>query len=175
MAHTRRVLDLSMRLAQKMGSGEREQVQIHRGVLLHDIGNLGIPEMLLLKPGPLTAEERTIIRDHPRLAVQMLQSMPFLTPALDIPYHHHERWDGSGYPDGLAGDRIPFPARLFAVVDVYDALTSSRPYRPAWSQAEALAYICEQSGVLFDPQVAGAFLEMMGGKRTQKDKKARKE
>jgi HD-GYP domain-containing protein (c-di-GMP phosphodiesterase class II) len=175
MEHTRRVLELTMRLAQMMEVSEEELVQMHRGVLLHDIGNLGIPELILLKPGALTEQERTIVRDHPRLAVQMLHSMPFLAPALDIPYHHHERWDGSGYPDGLQGERIPLPARIFAVVDVYDALLASRPYRPALTQAEALDHLRAQSGILFDPQVVKTFLSMIGEKTSHKKTEARKE
>jgi HD-GYP domain-containing protein (c-di-GMP phosphodiesterase class II) len=159
--HTRRVLDLTMRLAQDMGIKERDLAQIHRGVLLHDIGNLGIPELVLLKPAPLTEPEWAIVRDHPNLAIQMLQSIPFLSPALDIPYSHHERWDGSGYPDGLQGEKIPMAARVFAVVDVYDALISSRPYRSAWTAEEALNYIRDQSGKLFDPKIVSKFLDMM--------------
>lgn len=167
--HTRRVLELTMRLAQQMSVNERDLAQIHRGVLLHDIGNLGIPEMILLKAGPLTDEEWGIIHDHPKLAVQMLQSIPYLSPALDIPYCHHERWDGSGYPEGLRGEKIPIAARIFAVVDVYDALVSSRPYRSAWTIQEALDYIWEQSGKLFDPKVVNPFIDIIAHNDPQVD------
>ncbi len=174
MEHARRVLDLTLRLAQHMGINERDLAQMHRGVLLHDIGNLGIPEIILLKADPLTDAEWVIIRDHPRLAVQMLQSVPFLSPALDIPYCHHERWDGSGYPNGLQGEKIPLTARIFAVVDVYDALVSSRPYRPAWKHQEALDYIRDQSGKLFDPKVVSSFLELMAKNTAQREKQTKK-
>lgn len=173
--HTSRVLDLTMQLAQRLGVIERDLAQIHRGVLLHDIGNLGIPEMVLLKPGTLSDPEWAIVREHPRLAVQMLQSISYLTPALDIPYHHHERWNGSGYPDGLKGEKIPLAARIFAVVDVYDALTSSRPYRPAWTAQEAIDHIREQSSRLFDPVIASTFLDMITRIAPREERKDRQD
>ncbi len=159
--HTRRVLELTMRLAQQLGVNEQELPHIHRGVLLHDIGNLGIPEIILLKTEGLSETERAVVREHPRLAAQMLKSVPYLLPALDIPCSHHERWNGSGYPDGLLGEKIPLAARLFAVVDVYDSMTSSRPYRPALSEQQALEYLAVNSGVLFDPNIVSPFIEMV--------------
>jgi HD-GYP domain-containing protein (c-di-GMP phosphodiesterase class II) len=129
--------------------------------LLHDVGKLGIPENILNKPGPLDEAEWKIMQSHPQLAYDLLSSVNYLAPALDIPHYHHERWDGSGYPEGLREDQIPFPARLFAVVDVYDALTSTRPYRPAWSRQVVLNYIQQSSGKLFDPTVVKALMLVM--------------
>ncbi len=137
-----------------------EIVHLRRGALLHDIGKIGIPDNILLKPGDLTEEEWAVMRKHPVFASEMLRPISYLRRSLDIPYLHHERWDGSGYPFGLAGEQIPLAARIFAVVDVYDALTSDRPYRKAWTKAEAQNYIRENSGKLFDPEVAEVFLEM---------------
>lgn len=159
--HTRRVTDLTLRLARAMGVKEEDLVHIRRGALLHDIGKMAIPDAILLKPGPLTREEEAIMRQHPEMAYQALSHIEYLKPALDIPRYHHERWDGSGYPFGLKGKEIPLAARIFAVVDVYDALTSDRPYRPAWPKEKALAYLQEQAGRLFDPEVVEAFLRMM--------------
>jgi len=158
--HTQRVTTLTQELAQRMGLDESKQVHIERGALLHDIGKMGIRDGILLKPGKLTVEEREVIEQHPTLAYEMLRPIEFLEPAIDIPYCHHEKWDGSGYPRGLRGDEIPFPARIFSVVDVWDALTSVRPYRDPMESAEALQYIHEQSGTHFDPRVVDAFLEM---------------
>jgi HD-GYP domain-containing protein (c-di-GMP phosphodiesterase class II) len=129
------------------------------------VGKLGIPEGILNKPGPLDGAEQEIVRTHPRLAHQLLSSLDYLAPALDIPLHHHERWDGSGYPDGLRGEQISFAARLFSVVDVYDALTSTRPYRAAWSRQDAMAYIAEQSGKLFDARIVRSFLRLLEERR----------
>jgi Response regulator containing a CheY-like receiver domain and an HD-GYP domain len=144
-----------------MGFSEEELVHIHRGALLHDIGKMGIPDAILLKPGPLDEKEWAIMRTHPTLAVELLRPIAFLAPALDIPWCHHEKWDGTGYPRGLRGEEIPLPARIFAVVDVYDALTSDRPYRAAWSQERALAYIREQAGRHFDPRVVEVFEQVI--------------
>lgn len=119
---------------------------------------MGVPDAILHNPGPLTEEERAVLRRHPQLAYDLLRPIRFLRPALDIPYAHHERWDGSGYPRGLKGEAIPLAARIFAVVDVFDALTSPRPYRPAWSREQALAYLREQAGTQFDPRVVEVFL-----------------
>lgn len=160
--HTQRVADLAVRLARAMGVPEREIVHIRRGALLHDVGKLGIPDAILLKPGPLTDEEWAIMRRHPEYAYRWLSSIEFLRPALDIPYCHHERWDGQGYPRGLRGEEIPLSARIFAVVDVFDALTSDRPYRKAWSREEALRYIRGQAGSQFDPRVVEVFLREVG-------------
>jgi HD-GYP domain-containing protein (c-di-GMP phosphodiesterase class II) len=158
--HAYRVVDLTIQLARSMEVADEEIVHLRRGALLHDVGKLGIPEGILNKPGPLDNAEQEIVRTHPRLAHQLLASLDYLAPALDIPLHHHERWDGSGYPDGLRGEQISFASRLFAVVDVYDALTSTRPYRAAWSSRDALQYITEHSGKLFDARIVRAFLQL---------------
>lgn len=158
--HTRRVTEMTLRLAETFGIPEEQLVHIRRGALLHDIGKLGVPDQILLKPGQLTAEEWKIMRRHPELAYEMLSPIEYLRPALDIPYCHHEDWDGRGYPRGLKGEEIPLAARIFAAVDVFDALTSDRPYRAAWSVSKALAYIREQAGKRFAPRVVEVFLEM---------------
>ncbi len=162
--HTQRVTELTLQLARAMGTfGESELVHVRRGALLHDIGKMGIPDSILLKPGPLTDEEWVIMRKHPQYAFEMLSPIAYLRPALDIPDCHHEKWDGSGYPRGLKGEQIPLAARIFAVIDVYDALTSDRLYRKAWSKAKVLEHIRAGSGSHFDPQVVEAFLRMVGG------------
>ncbi len=158
---TERISEVTLRLAQELGVREVDLEQIRRGAMLHDIGEIAVPEAVLLKPGPLTEEEWVEVRRHPTVAFEMLSAIPYLRPALDIPYCHHERWDGSGYPRGLSGEQIPLAARIFAVVDVWEALTSSRPYREAWPEAKALAYIREKSGSQFDPRVVEAFLRVM--------------
>jgi len=157
--HTQRVTELTLKLAEKFAISRQEQVQIRRGALLHDIGKLGVPDSILLKPGKLTEDEWEIMRRHPIFAYEMLMPVAYLRPALDIPYCHHEKWDGSGYPRGLEGEQIPLAARIFAVIDVWDALTSDRPYRSAWSHEKALEYIKEQSGIYFDPDVVEVFLD----------------
>lgn len=159
--HTRRMAKLTVEIAQKLGINGPDIEHIRRGALLHDIGSFGIPESILCKAGPLSAEERAIVEEHPRLAAQILQSIPYLAPAADIPRCHHERWDGSGYPERLRGDQIPLSARIFAVVDVFDALTSSRPYRPAWTVEEAQEYVFQGAGKLFDPTVVKVFLKTL--------------
>ncbi len=159
--HTERVTDAAIRLARRLGFSDAELVHVRRGAILHDIGKMAIPDSILLKPGPLTTEEWGIIRQHPRFAYELLSPIPYLGPALDIPHYHHERWDGNGYPHRLKEDQIPLPARLFAVVDVYDALTSHRPYRPAWSPQDAATYIDAQRGKHFDPDVGSEFLRMI--------------
>lgn len=156
--HSQRVAQLTLDLARILGVTEVDA--IYRGALLHDIGKVGIPDSILLKPAHLTIEEWEIMRRHPFYAYDLLSPVEFLRPALDIPYCHHERWDGSGYPRGLKGEQIPLPARIFAVVDVWDSLTQSRPYRPAWPAAKVRAYLQENSGVLFDPHIVEAFLRM---------------
>jgi PAS domain S-box-containing protein len=158
--HSQRVTELTVRLARRMGLGEAQLAHIRRGALLHDIGKMGIPDSILLKPGPLTDEEWEVMRRHPRYAYDMLAPVAYLGPALDIPYAHHERWDGSGYPRGLKGEQIPLAARIFAVVDVWDALRFDRPYRAAWPAEQVRARIRELSGIHFDPQVVEAFLSM---------------
>lgn len=159
--HSRRVTELTVRIAARMGFSEEELVHIRRGALLHDIGKMGIPDAILLKPGPLDEQEWAIMRTHPTLAVEFLRPITFLAPALDIPWCHHEKWDGTGYPRGLRGEEIPLAARIFAVVDVYDALTSDRPYRAAWPHERALAYIREQAGRHFDPRVVEVFEQVI--------------
>ena len=160
--HSRRVTDLSLRMGRAMGLTEEELLHIHRGALLHDIGKVGVPDQILLKPGQLTAEEWAIMKRHPQYAYDLLSPISFLHPSLDIPFCHHEKWDGSGYPRGLRGEEIPLAARIFAVVDVWDALLSDRPYRKSWQQADAEKYIREQSGRHFEPRVAEVFLNMVG-------------
>ncbi len=157
--HTRRVTDMTLVLARAMGMRYDQLMHARRGALLHDIGKLGIPDNILLKAGQLTDEEWAIMRKHPQYAHELLAKISYLQPALDIPFCHHEKWDGSGYPRGLKGDEIPLAARLFAVVDVWDALTSDRPYRSAWSKEKAIDYIQEQSGKHFDPQVVEVLLK----------------
>jgi PAS domain S-box-containing protein/putative nucleotidyltransferase with HDIG domain len=159
--HTQRVTKLTETLARAIGFNDTELIHTRRGALLHDIGKMGVPDHILLKPNKLTAEEWEMIRCHPSFAYEMLSPINYLRPALDIPYCHHEKWDGTGYPRGLKGEEIPLPARLFAVVDVWDALTNDRPYRKAWPKDKTLAYIREQSGTHFDPQVIQSFLEII--------------
>ncbi len=159
--HTQRVTELTLKLAEAMGISEKERVHIRRGALLHDIGKMGIPDRILLKPDVLTDEEWEIMRQHPIYAYNLLTKIDYLRPALEIPYCHHERWDGAGYPRGLKENAIPLAARIFSVVDVWDALCSDRPYRPAWSRDKALDYIKSLSGAHFDPQVVKAFLRVV--------------
>lgn len=159
--HTQRVTEMALALAQAVGIDEAELVHIRRGALLHDIGKMGIPDAILLKPGPLTEEEWEIMRRHPVYAYELLSPIAFLRPALDIPYCHHEKWDGTGYPRGLKGEQIPRAARVFAVVDVWDALRSDRPYRAAWPRDRALEHIRSQAGTHFDPAIVSAFLDMV--------------
>ena len=159
--HTQRVTDLSIQLARLMGIKDAEAVNFQRGALLHDIGKVAVPDAILNKPGPLTEEEWVIMRKHPLHAYSLLSKSNYLEAALDIPLYHHEKWDGSGYPGGLKGDAIPQAARIFAIVDVWDALTSDRPYRKAWTKKKALQYIQEQSGKHFDPQVVSAFITIL--------------
>ena len=159
--HTQRVTDLTVRLARAMGLREEEMAHLRRGALLHDMGKMRIPDSILLKPGPLTDDEWAIMKKHPAYAFELLSPIAHLRPALEIPYDHHEKWDGTGYPRGLRGEQIPMAARIFAVADVWDALRSDRPYRPAWPQERALNYIREQAGKHFDPVVVQVFLGMV--------------
>jgi putative nucleotidyltransferase with HDIG domain len=159
--HSKRVTELTLRIAGKMGIKDEELAHIRRGALLHDIGKMGIPDSILLKPGKLTDEEWEIMRKHPVYAFEMLSSIDYLRQALDIPYCHHEKWDGSGYPRGLKGTQIPIAARIFAVVDVYDALSSDRPYRKAWSNKKVIEHIKLNSGTHFDPKVVELILNLM--------------
>ncbi len=159
--HTLSVTELTLKLAREMGIPESELVNIYRGALLHDIGKMGIPDDILHKPGPLTKEEWKIMRQHPQFAYEMLSSITYLAPAVDIPYCHHERWDGSGYPQGLKGEEIPLAARIFSVIDVWDALLTDRPYREAWARDVVLAYINNESGSRFDPKVVEVFKKLV--------------
>jgi PAS domain S-box-containing protein len=160
--HTQRVTEMTLKLARHMGLSDAELAHVRRGALLHDIGKIGVPDNILNKPGALTDEEWEVMRKHPQFAYDLISPIAYLIPALDIPYCHHEKWDGSGYPRGLKGKQIPLAARLFAVVDVFDALTSDRPYRPAWSKRKALAYIREHAGSHFDPACVEAFFDLFG-------------
>jgi response regulator RpfG family c-di-GMP phosphodiesterase len=159
--HTHRVLEMTLRLASLMGVPDEMLVHISRGVLLHDIGKLAVSDNILHKTGPLDHQEWRVMREHPKFAYKLLKPIRYLRPALDIPYCHHEKWDGSGYPRGLKAEEIPFQARIFAVVDVWDALTSDRPYRKAWPKDDALEYIKAKAGEEFDPKVVDQFLEMV--------------
>ncbi|MBI1795269.1 MAG: PAS domain S-box protein [Chloroflexi bacterium] len=157
--HTLRVAEMVLELGKTFGMNDEALANVRRGALLHDIGKMGIPDKILLKPGELTDEEWSIMKKHPRLAYEMLAPIRYLKDSLDIPYCHHEKWDGTGYPRGLKGEQIPLSARLFSVVDVWDALTSDRPYRKAWSKEKTRQHIIESSGTHFDPVIVKAFLE----------------
>lgn len=159
--HSERTTRWTIELAREMGYSEDDLVFIRRGALLHDIGKVAVPDSILNKPGPLTDEEWVHMRRHPVAAYEVLAPIKFLKKSLDIPYSHHERWDGSGYPRGLAGDEIPLAARIFSVVDVYDALTTDRPYRKAWPQEKVISYLQENSGIQFDPTIVDEFLKLL--------------
>lgn len=159
--HSRRVTEMTMRIARRLGMSGLDLVHLRRGALLHDIGKIGIPDSILLKPGPLTAEEWIIMRQHPVYAYELLSSISYLNRALDIPYCHHERWDGEGYPQGIRGEKIPIAARAFSVADVYDALRSERPYRAAWPKEKVCRHIRDQAGKQFDPRVVETLLEIL--------------
>ena len=158
--HSQRVTEMTLRIAREIGVKDEEFTHIRRGALLHDIGKMGIPDSILLKPGQLTDEEWEIMKNHPRYAYDMLKNIEYLRPALDIPHCHHEKWDGTGYPRELKGKEIPLAARIFAVVDVWDALCSDRPYRPAWPKEKVLEHIRSLSGTHFDPQIVETFLKI---------------
>ena len=162
--HSQRVMLMSVQLAQLLAVPDEELIHIQRGALLHDVGKMGVPDRILRKPGPLTTTEREIMEKHPQYAYEMLKEIEFLWPALDIPRYHHEWWDGTGYNEGLQGEEIPLSARIFAVVDAWDALVTDRPYRSAWSEDEALAYIQKQSGIQFDPTIVDVFIIMISEK-----------
>ncbi|NTU79972.1 MAG: response regulator [Chloroflexales bacterium] len=159
--HSRRVTEMTVRLARTLGISEADLVHIRRGALLHDIGKIGIPDRILLKPGKLDADEWEEMKRHTIYARDLLMPVTFLHPAMDIPYCHHERWDGSGYPQGLSGEEIPIAARIFAVIDVWDAVTHDRPYHRARTPAETMELIRNDTGSHFDPCVVKAFLQMM--------------
>ena len=158
--HTRRVTDLTMKLATALHVPDSQLVHMRRGALLHDIGKMAVPGEILNKMGKLNEEERQIVQQHPRVAHKLLAPIPFLRPALDIPYCHHEKWDGSGYPRGLKGDEIPLAARIFSIVDVWDALTSDRPYRKPGTTQKTLDYILAESGHYFDPAIVDVFSQI---------------
>lgn len=158
--HSERVTAMTLRLARHMGVGEENLLAVRWGALLHDIGKIGVPDHILQKPGALTPDEWTVMKMHPVYAYEMLLPIPFLRSTLAIPYCHHEKWDGTGYPRGLREEEIPMIARIFSVIDVWDALCSDRPYRPAWSQERAMEFICSQAGQQFDPEVVRAFVDL---------------
>jgi putative nucleotidyltransferase with HDIG domain len=158
--HIRRVTALTIGLVRKMGMAEHDIAHARRGALLHDIGEMSVPDSILLKEGPLLPSERVILRRHPQYAYEMLSSIGYLRQALDIPYCHHERWDGTGYPRGLKAEEFPLAARIFAVVDTWDALRTDRPYCKAWSDEETWQYLREQVNSEFDPAVVQAFSEL---------------
>jgi putative nucleotidyltransferase with HDIG domain len=158
--HSQRVTKMTLKLAHAFDINEADLVRVRWGALLHDIGKMGVPDYILLKPGPLTDEEWVLMKKHPTFAYEMLSSIHYLKTALDIPYCHHEKWDGTGYPRGLKGKQIPLAARIFAVVDVWDAMKSDRPYRPGWTDEKVREHIRTLAGTHFDPQVVEVFLKM---------------
>jgi HD-GYP domain-containing protein (c-di-GMP phosphodiesterase class II) len=158
--HSRRVTDMTTDLGRRFGIAGADLDRLRYGALLHDIGKMGVPDSILLKPGPLSEEEFQVMKRHPAIARELLSRLRFLEQSLDIPYCHHEKWDGSGYPRGLAGNAIPLSARLFAVVDVWDALCSDRPYRAAWPEERVLEHIASLAGSHFDPAIAAAFIAL---------------
>ena len=158
--HSHRVVEMTEKLARALGYPEEDMQYLLYGAYLHDIGKIGIPDAILFKNGPLESNEMEVMHHHCELAEEILLRIPYLKGALDIPKHHHEHWDGRGYPDHLVGKAIPLSARIFAVVDVWDALTHDRPYRSAWTEGKARAYIIERAGTQFDPQVVDAFLKI---------------
>lgn len=167
--HSQRVTQLAIHLANEVGIRDEALDHFMRGALLHDIGKMGIPDAILNKPGKLTEAEMDQVREHPRKAYEMLSAIKYLQPALEVPFGHHEKWDGSGYPRGLKGEDIPLSARVFAVVDVWDALTSDRPYRKAWSRQQAVEYIQQQAGSHFDPHIVEVFLNRILTKSAKTD------
>lgn len=159
--HSKKVTRLTMDIAKRFGIADQDLEDIRRGALLHDIGKMKVPDVILLKSGPLTEDEWGIMRTHPQIAYDILKPIKYLAKSLDIPYCHHEKWDGTGYPRKLKGDEIPFAARIFAVVDVWDALTSDRPYRKAWTRERVTDHMKANSGTHFEPEVLNTFLQMM--------------
>jgi putative nucleotidyltransferase with HDIG domain len=160
-AHTIRVAQIAIKLARKLGLAPEAIQNLRRGALLHDIGKLVIPNEILFKPGPLSDPEWRIMEMHPKIVKDLLQNFTVPDEVLEVPYSHHEKWDGSGYPEGLGGEEIPYAARIFALVDVFDALVSDRPYRPRFSQEDALDYIRAQSGKHFDPKIVPLFISLV--------------
>jgi putative nucleotidyltransferase with HDIG domain len=166
--HTRRVTELTLELAKEFGFTDDELLHIRRGGLLHDIGKMGVPDRILLKETPLEPDEWVQMKQHPVYAYEMLQPIEYLHEALTIPYCHHEKWDGSGYPRGLKGEEIPLAARIFAIVDVWDAIISDRPYRAAWPPKKALTHIKAETGKHFDPHVVEVFTQLIEQKNREK-------
>ena len=164
--HSLRVTDLTVELAKAYGIAEDKMDYIRWGAILHDIGKMGIPDSILQKADNLNDTEWKVMKNHPQLAYDFLKEIDFLKPALDIPTNHHEKWNGTGYPQGLKGEEIPIAARLFAIVDVWDALRSDRPYRKAWSAQKAIDYIQDQSGTHFDPDIVDVFIKLLGTKKS---------
>ncbi len=160
--HSQRVAEMTVRLGRELGIEPDELVHIHRGALLHDIGKIAIPDAILRKAGPLSESEWEIMRRHPEYARSMLEPIAYLRPALQIPYCHHERWDGKGYPRGLRGEGIPRAARIFTAVDIWDALSSDRPYRARWESEQVRSYLKANVGIIFDPEVVTTFLAILG-------------
>ncbi|MDR3573774.1 MAG: HD-GYP domain-containing protein [Anaerolineaceae bacterium] len=160
--HSRRVVELTVALAKEMGLTGEDLVNIRRGALLHDIGKLAIPDNILLKPGALSREERVVMQKHATNAMELLSDIPFLKPCISIPYCHHERWDGTGYPRGLKGEEIPLYARIFTIIDQWEALNSDRPYRQAWPRQTIVNYMKDNIGKIYDPKIAEKFLSMIG-------------
>ena len=157
--HAERVVDITISLARVVGVPEESLEHVRRGALLHDIGKMAIPDSILFKQGPLTPEETRIMKQHPTFARQLLSPIAYLRPALDIPYCHHEQWDGSGYPQGLKGKEIPLYARIFTIVDVWDALRSDRPYRKSWAEEKVKVHIQRAAGQAFDPEIVEVFIK----------------
>ena len=166
--HTRRTTELSVALARKLGMSKEEIVHVRRGSYMHDIGKMAIPDRILLKPGPLDDDEMELMKRHPAIACDIISNIPFLQPAVAIPYSHHESWDGSGYPQGLKGAEIPLIARIFTVVDQWDALSSDRPYRTAWPAEKIRSYLLENAGKIYDPQIVMVFLAMLDEREARK-------
>ena len=158
--HTQRVAAVTVRIGRAMGLPEDALVHVHRGALLHDIGTILFPDSVLLKRGPLTDAEWEMVRRHPEYAHTLLSPISQLRQAIDIPYCHHEKWDGTGYPRQLKGAQIPLAARIFSIVDVWDALCSERPHRAAWTREEAREYVCDHLGKDFDPEAGDVFLNL---------------
>ncbi len=166
--HTLRVTETTVALAKMAKYSDSEMIHIKRGALLHDIGKMGVPDAILFKPGSLNAAEWIVMRQHPVYAYELLHSIEYLRPSIPIPHSHHEKFDGSGYPQGLKGEQIPMPARLFAIVDVWDALTSDRPYRAAWSHEKVMDHIQSLSGTHFDPKAVDLFVKLISAKASSK-------
>ncbi len=159
--HARRVADLTVKLARQQDYTGLSMRQVYWGALLHDIGKLAVPDEIINKPGKLSEEEWQVVRQHPKLGGDLVAGVDFLAPVADIPYHHHERWDGSGYPNGLLTKQIPLIAQIFSIVDVWDSLLSRRPYRLAWSRVEARDYISSQAGGAFDSRLVARFFQVI--------------